>query len=410
MNNTRGSRERWAEILYRRVVALYPSAFRQKYGPDVELLVSDLADDPSVPTWRLWLLLWRDLLHSVVREHLENLTGGPPTVRVHSGGPLRALAQGAGGVSAVVAAFIIIAASGLPYAQFSPNQGELEPWNSYSILGLGDLSHPWFVAEPVGIAVLAIAAGVLLVLWMSPIPRAIASGVLLASGVQAILLFGGDVYLFLGHRSLAFLGHWSLALFGLGDIVDVLGCIVGLIGGILLLVCGLAPAVSAFARKSAPAMQGSLAGATAGVTAMLAALTLIAAGALPYLYCSGICGTGVLSFSAFAGGTGEGWQFLLEGEMANVLVGIEVLAIVAGIVLVVPMSRRILRAMASGVLLACAVQTIFLFGRGVIANPGELAYGAVVGMLAGLLLLLGGLAHARTFAARSQWPEEPSTG
>ena len=145
---------------------------------------------------------------------------------------------------------------------------------------------------------------------------------------------------------------------------------------------------------------------------MLAALTLIAAGALPYLYCSGICGTGVLSRSAFAGATTEGWQFLLEGEMANALGGIEVLAIVAGIVLVVPMSRRIPRAMASGVLLSCAAQTIFLFGRGVSGNPGLLAYGAVVGMLAGLLLLLAGLAHAGTLVARKplQWPEEPSTG
>jgi hypothetical protein len=81
MNEPSGRRQRWAEILYRHMVALYPTAFRREYGHDIELLVKDLESDPSVPAWRFWLMLWRDLRSSVLREHLDYVTGGLSMVR-----------------------------------------------------------------------------------------------------------------------------------------------------------------------------------------------------------------------------------------------------------------------------------------------------------------------------------------
>jgi hypothetical protein len=66
----------WAEVLHRRIVTMYPPTFRKEYGHEIELVFRDLADNPAVPAWRLWLLLLSDLRHSVLREHLENLTGG----------------------------------------------------------------------------------------------------------------------------------------------------------------------------------------------------------------------------------------------------------------------------------------------------------------------------------------------
>jgi hypothetical protein len=414
MSEPRGPRERWAEILYRRVVALYPAAFRQKYGPEVQLLVRDLADDPSVPAWRLWLMLWRDLGRSLLREHLENLTGAPSIIR------WKALAQGSGGVAAMVAAFMIIAASTLPY-QYFPMEFGKQRFDWYSILySRIPAGGRWFAAEPVGIAVLAIVAGVVLVVSMSPIPRAVASGVLLAYGVQTVLLFGGYVY----QATHIFYWESGSPTASPSDITVVTlaplgpGGIVGILAGILLFVGGLAPCINRFARK--PARQRAWAGTAGGVIAMLAAPALIAAGALPYFYCNGsaktACVTGVQSFSVF------GWGFLYSGEMATVLFGIEALAIVAGMVLVVRVSRRITRAIASGVLLACGVQIIFLFGgyfaAGASVAPfnsgirGELDSGAIVGMLAGLLLLSGGVAHAGTLFPRKPFPapKEPSTG
>jgi hypothetical protein len=405
MTEPRGPRAHWAEILYGRVVALYPSAFRQKYGPDVELLVRDLADDPSVPAWRLWVMLWRDLGHSLLREHLENLKGAPRMVRWN------ALAQGSGGVTAMVAALMIIVASALPYQYWPNSELGVQHFNWLLIL---DSRIPaggrWFAAEPVTIAVLAIAAGVVLVVGMSPIPRAIASGVLLAYGVQTVLLFGGFVYQ-AGH--MFYLPGTAINL----DTPAQLGPagIVGIFAGILLFAGGFAPTVSGFGRKLASPRQRSSAGTVGGVIAMLAAPTVIAAAALPYFYCNGsaICVTGVQSFSVFGSGS------LYGHEMATLLLGMAVLAIVAGIVLVV-WKKPIPQAIAEGVLLAYGVQIILLFG-GYFAggasvsysgNRGQLDSGAIVGILAGLLLLLGGLAHAGLLFPEKpfQWRVEPLAG
>ena len=70
-------RRRWAELVYGRIVALYPSRFREQYGHEVEMVFKELLDDPDIPAWRLWLAVLRDLPDSVLREHLTHLKGGP---------------------------------------------------------------------------------------------------------------------------------------------------------------------------------------------------------------------------------------------------------------------------------------------------------------------------------------------
>jgi len=375
--------KRWALVIYRRIVRLYPSAFRQQYGADVELLVRDLADDPSISAWRLWIMLWRDLRHSVLREHVQNLTGARSILGSN------ALTLGAGGVAAIAGAVMIVA-SALPYVYFPNTELGIERFDWQAILYPRIPGSHWFAAEPVGLALLAIVAGIVLVVWTSPIPRAIASGALLAYGLQTVLLFGGYTYE---------AGHMTLAQLGPGGIV-------GILAGLLLLAGGLAPNFSVFARRSNPAMRRSRRGAVGGVIAMLAAPALIAAGALPYFYCkgAGICVEGAQSFSVFAGG-------LLYGpEMGTLLFGIEILAIVAGMVLALRVSGRIARAIASGIVLACGEQIVFLFGEYFAAGAsvsysgyrGELDSGAVVGMVAGLVLLVAGLVFTGTLIQRKQ--------
>jgi hypothetical protein len=63
----------WSERMYGLVVALYPRAFRERYGPDMRLAFHDLLEDPDMPTWRIWLSVLRDLRGSFLQEHLASL-------------------------------------------------------------------------------------------------------------------------------------------------------------------------------------------------------------------------------------------------------------------------------------------------------------------------------------------------
>jgi hypothetical protein len=62
--------------MYGLVVALYPRAFRERYGPAMRLVLRDLLDDPEMPAWRVWLRVLGDLRGSFLHEHLANLIGG----------------------------------------------------------------------------------------------------------------------------------------------------------------------------------------------------------------------------------------------------------------------------------------------------------------------------------------------
>ena len=146
----------------------------------------------------------------------------------------RSWAATAGGVMAMVAGPIIIGACALPYVNYPASSSGSA--TSYSIFNPGSAQSYWFAVEPVAVAVLAIVAGVILVAWMSRIPRAVASGLLLAFGVQTFLLFAG---------------YTGLGVFDSTARVGV-GSGLGLLSGLLLLAGGVTAVVTLFAGGSRP--------------------------------------------------------------------------------------------------------------------------------------------------------------
>jgi hypothetical protein len=66
----------WPERIYGLVVALYPRAFRERYGAPMRLVFRDLLEDSQVPSRRIWLGVLGDLRSSLLREHAANFRGG----------------------------------------------------------------------------------------------------------------------------------------------------------------------------------------------------------------------------------------------------------------------------------------------------------------------------------------------
>jgi hypothetical protein len=58
------------------VVWLYPRRFRAEYAADLRQVLRDLAREPDMPTWRLWLTVLADVPRSVVPEHVASWRGG----------------------------------------------------------------------------------------------------------------------------------------------------------------------------------------------------------------------------------------------------------------------------------------------------------------------------------------------
>jgi hypothetical protein len=135
------------------------------------------------------------------------------------------------GVVAAVAGLMIIAAGQLPYIHYTDQA--TQP-STVSIFNPGFAASTWFAAEPVGVALLSIATGIVLMTSMSRILRAIAAAVLLASGAQTFLLFLGYVELAVSSQS---------AQVGPGGVV-------GMAAGALLFAAGLAPMRTLFTAAS----------------------------------------------------------------------------------------------------------------------------------------------------------------
>jgi len=96
----------------------------------------------------------------------------------------------AGAVAAFVGAIVVIVACALPYANLTDNSvSNTTP----SIFNPGYPGGLWYAVEPVVVAVVGIVAGVLLIALRGRVPNALAAGVLLALGVQTIVLFAGYV-------------------------------------------------------------------------------------------------------------------------------------------------------------------------------------------------------------------------
>lgn len=138
--------------------------------------------------------------------------------------------------------------------------------------------------------------------------------------------------------------------------------------------------------------QGSTSGPAiaGGVAAIVGALAIIGACALPVTTNTlGLGGTGTSVTLFHELGTGSAWWYLVEP------IGVAVLAVLAGVIVMISRSR-LLPVVAAGVLIGFGIQTVFLFlgywrgfGNGEHAGPA-----GVVGILAGLLLVVAGLLAA----------------
>ena len=144
---------------------------------------------------------------------------------------------------AIVGAVGIIVACLLPYAHFGPSDGGQSP----SIFNAGPpTALLWFAAEPVAVALVAIAAGIVLLASRPPGAHWTTAGMLLAFGIQTPLLFAG--YLF-GISAGAGFHH------GPGGPVGVLAGLLLLVAGILGL-AGAAAGGRAAAQNGGPAAPG----------------------------------------------------------------------------------------------------------------------------------------------------------
>jgi hypothetical protein len=127
----------------------------------------------------------------------------------------------AGAVAAFVGAIVVILACALPYATLTGNAVS-NP--TPSIFNPGYSGGLWFAVEPVVVAALGIVAGVLLIALRGRVPRALAAGVLLALGVQTIVLFAGYVGSSAGGES---------EQVGIGGAIGVVGGLAMAFGGTL---------------------------------------------------------------------------------------------------------------------------------------------------------------------------------
>jgi hypothetical protein len=130
-------------------------------------------------------------------------------------------------VVTVVGAILIVWACALPDLYLPSGNSR----TSFSIFNSGAAGDLWFAVEPVGVAVIGVAAALIIMLAnRSARLRLLAAGLLLGFGIQTVLLFAGyEFYV----RSPNHAGP---------------GGAVGILGGILLLVAGLIAAAS----RSAP--------------------------------------------------------------------------------------------------------------------------------------------------------------
>jgi hypothetical protein len=138
----------------------------------------------------------------------------------------------AAAIVTVVGAILIIWACALPDLHVPPGNGR----TSFSIFNSGAAGDLWFAVEPVGVAVIAIAAALIIMLAnRSARMRLVAAGVLIGFGIQTILLFAGyEFYV----QSPNHAGP---------------GGAVGILGGLLLLVAGL---IAAASRPASTAVTG----------------------------------------------------------------------------------------------------------------------------------------------------------
>jgi hypothetical protein len=123
----------------------------------------------------------------------------------------------AGGIIAIIALPVILAACILPYAQYDPSAGEP---SSPSIFN-GGYSGSWSnIAEPAVVFLFTLVAAVLLIVSTHRILGTLTAGALLAMGAQTVALFFG----------------YAVTAIAFGQIGA--GSVAGLIGGVILFAAG----------------------------------------------------------------------------------------------------------------------------------------------------------------------------
>jgi hypothetical protein len=142
----------------------------------------------------------------------------------------------AAGILAMVAALVIVAASALPYIRLSAGAGHFQSLSIFNAGPGSNASNLWFAAEPAGVALLGIILGVLLMVARQGTLLAVAAGMLIAFGIQTVLLFLG----------------YALGLDYGANRPGVAGA-VGILGGLLLACAGVLGAASRSARGTAGA-------------------------------------------------------------------------------------------------------------------------------------------------------------
>jgi hypothetical protein len=141
----------------------------------------------------------------------------------------------AAGSIATVAAILVIWACALPELTVPA----VDPGrHSYSIFNTGTPGSGWFAVEPVGVGILGAIAAILVIAAVRvPRLRLLAAGMLVAMGIQTILLFAGYQF------SVTHPDHPG----GAG--------VVGILGGLLLLVGGVLGAVGVFSPGAPPGQK-----------------------------------------------------------------------------------------------------------------------------------------------------------
>jgi hypothetical protein len=140
-----------------------------------------------------------------------------------------------GAILAIVGAILVIVACAVPYVHYT--DASIQP-SSLSVFNTGTNATFWYALEPVVVALIAIGAAILLLVSKSRILRAVASGALLAFGVQTFLLFVG------------------YAGFGVSiqGVQPSAGGFIGMAAAVLILVAGVVPTITLFGREHMPAV------------------------------------------------------------------------------------------------------------------------------------------------------------
>jgi hypothetical protein len=169
--------------LYRRLLVCYPRAFRDQYGSDMVLLMSNQLDDE--PPLRVWVRGVVDLAVTVPSRHVEVHMHRPPSNiaplifgGIATAGCLMALLAGTNG--AVVLGAVIFAAAAAVLAVVSAR-------HSHAVTSPSSPTAHWWkliVLGAAGLAAMIAAAGATdLSLWFPMVLTILSSFVMIAGGV-----------------------------------------------------------------------------------------------------------------------------------------------------------------------------------------------------------------------------------